>query len=182
MTPGSDPAADPGGAPAFREVLSGVGESVLGANAHGNVLLERSVDELRVPGSLSYNPVFQIWFVLDNAPVHGPQLDDLAVRPLRVESAALRHDLLLTVREFTGAMVATLEYGNDLFDRETILRPAEELEVALSQAGSSPDAPLTRFHERIDAERARRRSAEPRDMDLEMKKRLEAGRRKAVRP
>ncbi len=137
--------------------------------------------EFRVSRSLGYNPLFQVWFVLDNAPVHLPQLDDLMVRPLRVESAAVRHDLHLTVRELTGSMEATLEYSSDLFDRETILHLAGELEVVLYLAVSSPDAPLTRFHEAIDEERARRRSAEQRDMDLEMKKRLEAGRRKAVR-
>ena len=76
-------------------------------------------------------------------------------------------------------MEAALGDSGDLFDRETILPLAGDLEVVLSLAVSSPA--FTRFHEAIEAERARGRSAEQHDMDSEMKTRLETGRRRAVR-
>ncbi|MCG8348344.1 MAG: amino acid adenylation domain-containing protein [Chloroflexales bacterium] len=91
--------ADLTGNPTFRELLAQVREQSLGAYTHQDLPFEMLVEALQPERNLSYNPLFQVMFVLNNAPVQAVQLPSLTMRPLQVESGTARFDITLSMAE-----------------------------------------------------------------------------------
>ncbi|HEU4595678.1 MAG TPA: amino acid adenylation domain-containing protein [Pyrinomonadaceae bacterium] len=121
------------GDPTFRELLARVREVTLGAYAHQEVPFERLVEELQPERSLSHQPLFQVMFVLQNAPQERLELSGLELGAWGggAGGAVAKFDLLLSVTEAGGRLAATLEYSTDLFDAETVERLQQHFERLL---------------------------------------------------
>ncbi|MBD3562272.1 AMP-binding protein, partial [Planktothrix sp. FACHB-1355] len=110
------------GNPSFQELLKRVREVALGAYAHQNLPFEKLVDELQPQRDLSHTPLFQVMFVLQNAPTTPLELPGLTLKPLEINSKTAKFDLTLYVEEGDTGLIANLEYNTDLFDATTINR------------------------------------------------------------
>jgi non-ribosomal peptide synthetase component F len=113
---------DFGGSPSFRELLKRVREVTLGAYAHQDVPFELIVEAMQPERNPSYTPIFQVMFMLQNAPLKTVQVPELNLNLMGGESTTAKFDLTLFIEEGREHLAATMEYNTDLFDTTTIRR------------------------------------------------------------
>ena len=134
--------ADLSGNPSFRELLARVRETAMGAYAHQDVPFEKLVEELKPDRDLSRNPLFQVMFILQNAPLSNRKMAGAQVGPFPLPGESSKFDLTLIAAEDRDGLRTTLEYNTDLFDKSTIELLLEHFQVLLQAAVSNPDAKL----------------------------------------
>ena len=127
------------GDPTFRELLARVREVALGAYAHQDLPFERLVEEFDPDRSLGYNPLFQVLFVLQNAPKYALTLPGLELEWLPVYNRTAKFDIALHVAEQSAGLTCMMEFNTDLFDSSTILRMLGHLQTLLEAAAANPD-------------------------------------------
>ncbi|MEQ8997824.1 MAG: amino acid adenylation domain-containing protein [Coleofasciculus sp. B1-GNL1-01] len=131
-----------GGNPSFRELLGRVRQVALGAYTHHDLPFEQLVETLRPQRDVSYNPLFQVSFTLQNA----PQLEEipgLTLNQLKVESLTSQFDLSLFVEIKPGELTASFEYNTDLFENATITRMLGHFSNLLEGIVANPDQRLS---------------------------------------
>ncbi|MEH2136766.1 amino acid adenylation domain-containing protein [Nostoc sp.] len=107
--------------PSFNELLPRIREMALSAYAHQDLPFEMLVEALQPERDLSHTPLFQVMFVLQNAPIE-VELTGLSVSSLPIEGAIAKFDLTLAIENTTTGLVGGWEYNTDLFDASTIER------------------------------------------------------------
>ncbi|CAG0937718.1 fengycin family lipopeptide synthetase D [Thermoflexales bacterium] len=141
------------GNPSFRELLTRVREVTLGAYAHQDLPFDRLVDELHVPRDLSRASLFQVMFVLQNAPMPAIELSDLRLQPLEAESATAKFDLTLFMTETADGLLGQLNYNTDLFEVATIERLVGHYQLLLAGVVAHPEQRLSKLPLLMEAER-----------------------------
>ncbi|MBD2005419.1 MULTISPECIES: non-ribosomal peptide synthetase [Cyanophyceae] len=138
------------GNPTFRSLLSQVREVSLGAYAHQDLPFEKLVEELHPERNLNQNPLFQVVFALQNAPMSALELPDLTLSPLQfVDTETTRFNLefhLWEQKENNGLGVDSSEgisgfvvYSTDLFDAVTINRMLGHFQILLEGIVANPE-------------------------------------------
>jgi amino acid adenylation domain-containing protein len=127
------------GEPTFRRLLERVREVTLGAYANQDVPFEAIVDRLGLPRDMSHTPLFQVMFILQNAPVRARQLPGLMMEPVEVHSGTSIFDITLVMGEMTDGLSVSVEYNTDLFNPDTIQRMVAHLQTLLESATQNPD-------------------------------------------
>ncbi|MEM6404357.1 MAG: condensation domain-containing protein, partial [Cyanobacteria bacterium P01_D01_bin.116] len=108
--------------PSFKELLAQVRETTLKAYDHQDVPFETVVEALQPKRSLSHSPLFQVMFVLQNAPMGDVELPGVNLSPMELENTIAKFDLTLSITETDQGLVGEWEYNTDLFDSQTIER------------------------------------------------------------
>ncbi|BAZ14320.1 amino acid adenylation domain-containing protein [Calothrix sp. NIES-4071] len=124
--------------PTFVELLERVREMTLGAYEHQDLPFEKLVDLLQPERSLSYTPLFQVMFALQNAPSSKLELPDLTMTPFKMENVAAKFDLTLLIEETEAGLNGELVYNKDLFDAATINRMAGHFQTLLEGIVANP--------------------------------------------
>ena len=143
---------DLSGDPTFRELVGRAREAALGAYAHQDVPFERVVEELQPERDLSRMPLFQILFVLQNAPAEELKLPELELTVMRQSQVTSQFDLSLSLEEQEDGLNASLGYSIDLFDASTIERMAGHFQMLLEAAVSNPELRISELPLYDDAE------------------------------
>lgn len=144
---------DLSGNPSFRELLRRVRQVALGGYAHQDLPFEQLVEVLQPQRSLSHTPLFQVMFVLQNAPMSALELSGLTVSPLESNSGIAKFDLTLSVEETASGLIGILEYNTDLFEAATIARMVGHLQQLLSGIVANPEQRLDALPLLTEAER-----------------------------
>ncbi len=134
---------DLSGDPTFRELLGRVRDVALAAYANQDVPVETLLEELQPERHLSHNPLFQVMFILQNAPLGLLQLSDVALSLLPSEYSTPKFDLTLDLSESGGGIEGFIEYRSELFDAETIARISDHFQTMLAAIVASPDTRVT---------------------------------------
>ncbi|MBE9159372.1 amino acid adenylation domain-containing protein [Nodosilinea sp. LEGE 06152] len=145
--------SDLSGNPTFRELLGRVRQVALGAYEHQDLPFEKLVEELDPDRDLSRNPLFQVAFALQNAPVQSLELPALTLEPAPLESASTRFDLEVHLWESAHGLKSLwrsqdglsgfISYSTDLFDRDRIARLVSHFQTLLEGIVANPDARLS---------------------------------------
>ncbi|AVH63935.1 non-ribosomal peptide synthetase [Nostoc sp. 'Peltigera membranacea cyanobiont' N6] len=140
---------DLSGNPTFRELLSRVKEVALEAYNHQDLPFEKLVEELHPERNLNQNPLFQVVFALQNAPMKALELPNLTLSPLPFETETTRFDLEFHLWEpntQNGLWADSSEgisgfviYSTDLFDYTTISRMLGHFQILLEGIVANPE-------------------------------------------
>ncbi len=96
------------------------------------------IDELCPQRNLSYPPLFQVVFSMQNAPVSELLLPGLRLRVPDFGETAAKYDLLMDVWEENEGVAGVLEYNADLFEASTARHLVAHYQTLLRQIASDP--------------------------------------------
>ncbi|MEB3219811.1 MAG: amino acid adenylation domain-containing protein [Nostocales cyanobacterium 94392] len=122
----------------FQELLARVKLTALEAYVHQDLPFEKLVEELQPSRDLSYNPLFQVMFVLQNVLIPNLDLPDMSVSYDEGYNGTSKFDLTLFIEESHQGLVATCEYNTDLFNANTITRMLGHFQTLLSSIVNNP--------------------------------------------
>lgn len=130
------------GDPSFAELAARVRTAVLGGFEHQDVPFDRLVRELASGRDLSHQPLVQVLFIVQNAPMPTPAGGPLSVETVPVPRADTEFDLDVQLWDSGTQFVGVIEYATDLFDRETVRRMWRQFVVLLAAALTDPSTPV----------------------------------------
>lgn len=172
---------DIAGNPTFRELLCRVRETTLQAYAHPDVPFEKLVEELQPERNLSYNPLFQVWFVLQNAPMPPLELAGLTLSVLEFGAGTSRHDLSLTCWEIPQGIQGLFEYKTGLFEATTINRMILNFETIIHQIIAEPDIKINDLVEIVAEVEKQRQKDKEKQIQASNIKNLKMAKRKVMK-
>jgi aspartate racemase len=144
---------DMAGNPSFRELLQRVRNVAMSAYAYQDLPIDKLIDELQPERSLSYHPLFQVMFVLQNTPKQTFELPGLTLTPYDWDNVTSRFDLTLSITETEQGLQGLWEYNTDLFDACTISRMSGHFQTLLSGIVANPQQHISELPLLTAAER-----------------------------
>ncbi|QLE49536.1 amino acid adenylation domain-containing protein [Nostoc sp. C057] len=134
---------DLSGNPSFRELLRRIREVTLDAYTHQDLPFEQLVAELQPDRNLGHTPLFQVMFVLQNAPMETLKLSGLSLTPVEVDTEIAKFDLTLSLTDTAQGLIGVFEYNTDLFDSAAIARMQGHFQTLLEGIVANPDQQLS---------------------------------------
>ena len=128
---------DLSGYPSARQMIRRMREETLAAHVNQDVPFERLVDQRA--RDLSRSPIFQVMFVLQNAPAEKASLGPLQVSRFSFDPEVSKFDLTLTFLEADGELSGSFEFATALFDQTTIVRMTDHLRQIFESTVAHPD-------------------------------------------
>jgi NRPS condensation-like uncharacterized protein len=168
------------GDPDFNEMLRQARDAALGAFTNQDVPFEKLVDKLQPVRTLSHNPLFQVWFVLQNPHSKHRGLVGLTSESLIVESGDIRHDLQLTLWETSNGLKGTLNYSTALFEPESIAQIEKQFQSLLVMITDHPDTRLSTMRSALTTVAHDYREKLSQQVEESNRRNLKLVRRKAV--
>ncbi|MEM9148993.1 MAG: amino acid adenylation domain-containing protein [Cyanobacteria bacterium P01_F01_bin.3] len=138
------------------DFLHRVRHDTVDAYSHQDLPFEQLVEALQPERSLSYSPIFQVMFVMQNAPPSELALEGLTLTPLETGTTVTKFDLTLSVEETAAGLATSWEYDSSLFTPATIERMAshfERLLQAMTAAENHVSQPVTQLPMLSDMDR-----------------------------
>ncbi|MBE9001845.1 amino acid adenylation domain-containing protein [Nostoc sp. LEGE 12447] len=127
------------GNPTFTELLGRVRKVAVEAYSHQDLPFEKLVEALQPNRDLSYNPVFQVMFVLQNT------ASNSIWKTEELETRTAKFDVLLSIIDSEEGLTGRLEYNTDLFNAETIARMVGHFQTLLEGVVSDPNQGISKL-------------------------------------
>lgn len=127
-----------------RQVLQQVRENVLGAFNNQDLPFELLIQELERERELDRASIFEVLFVLQNAPMQELELTGLTVHSVddgdltEPEITLTTFDLVLMMWEGPDGLAGSLRYKTDLFQEATINRLLQDFQDILAEIAEQP--------------------------------------------
>jgi len=132
------------GDPTFGQLVRRVRQVALGAFAHQDLPFEKLVEELHPQRDLSREPLFQVMFALQNAPLPKFEIPgQLTLSPFVVDNQTAKFDLTVFTWETAHGVVGSVQYSTDLFDESTIAWIVDQFRKLLQRSVDNPHQRLS---------------------------------------
>ena len=127
--------------PTFRSLLTQLKQNSLKAYQHQNVPVELVVERVVKEKDLSYRPLFQVFFVLQNrGKAHQTsQTDNLEANFDTIEPEIAKFDITFTATELDAGIEVSLEYRTDLFSAQTMQQLGKHYSALMNAVASDPN-------------------------------------------
>lgn len=172
---------DLSGNPSFRELLLRSRKVTLEAYANQDLPFEKLVEELQPERSLNRHPLYQAWFVLQNAPMPKLELPDITLTPFEVERDTVRHDLLLAIWESSEGLKGKFEYKTDLFHEASISRLTEHFKTLVQHIVAQPDTTLDEIATMLTQSDEEQQKTQKQELRFAERQKLKMIKRKTIR-
>lgn len=123
----------------FFDFLADIKKTCLLAFKNQDVPFEKIVEELNLKRDMSKNPLFQVFFALQNTPQVTERIGDIKVKRIDFDAETSRFDLSLDVTEVLSGLTLDFEYSRDLFYDDTIDNLAEHYIAILNLIAKCKD-------------------------------------------
>lgn len=134
------------GTPSFKTLLHQVKETCLEAYSHQDLPFEQVVEALKPERSLSYNPLFQVMFSLQNATSTEFTTSDTTFQLIPSgENKTAKFDLSLDMLNTPQGLHGGFEYSVDLFDAATIHRMIPQFMQTVQALLSTPNISIASY-------------------------------------
>lgn len=137
--------ADLSGNPTFRQLLGRARETILEVQTHQEIPLEKVVEAVQPRRELNRAPLFQVMFVLQNAPLPQLKIGDLTFCPIEIDNGTAKFDLTLYMRETGRELSASLAYNTDLFESSSITRMIACFQTLLESIATDADQRIAKL-------------------------------------
>ena len=142
------------GDPSFETLVAQVRETSLAAFTHQHLPFDRVIADLGA-GRPAAAPLISTMFVLADAATSALVLPGIDVETIRAASAVAKLDLVMELVEKDGALIATLQFSTDLFERDCINTLLEDFALILKAAVVCPSKALSALWCDVARERIR---------------------------
>ncbi|CCH94318.1 hypothetical protein MICCA_370002 [Microcystis aeruginosa PCC 9432] len=139
--------------PSFSELLKQVRETATDAYDHQDLPFEMLVESLQPERNMSYNPLFQVMFGLDNEIVDSIDLEGIKATRQPLEFKTSKFDLSLSIQVKEAGLTAIWEYNTDLFDKSTIERLSGHFVNLLTGIIANPEQTVSQLPLLTESER-----------------------------
>jgi amino acid adenylation domain-containing protein len=133
---------DLAGDPPFRELLHRTRRAAIEAFTHQDLPFEKLLSVLHPDRATGRSPLFQVMFVLQNAPLPALHSPELVLTPLDSISGTAKFDLTLFALEAAEGLRLIMEYSAELFEPDTVDRMLAHYQVLLEGIVARPDQPI----------------------------------------
>lgn len=137
----------------FESLLAQVRKTTLKAYENQDAPFEQVIEILQPQRSLSHSPLFQVMFILHNAPMGEIELPGVTLTQSEQESTTAKFDLTLSITETAQGLVGAWEYNTDLFNGSTIQRMTAHFQNLLSAVVENPQLSVAELPLLSEAER-----------------------------
>src|SRR5262249_11906654 len=96
--------------------------------------------------NLSHAPIFQVMFVLQNAPAPDLEKTSLEISPVEPQAVTSKFDCTLSIEETPNGLAGMIEYDTDLFDESTIDRQISHFRNVLRSMAQQPEARVSELN------------------------------------
>jgi len=130
------------GNPSFIEYLGTVKKKMLSAYENQDIPFEKVVEEVNPKRSLSFTPVFQILFELQEIQKTKASMPGIKVTPIEPENTASKYDINLLMLLRDGILTGNFEYNTDLFSEDSVNRIINHFRQILYSIVQNPDTKI----------------------------------------
>ena len=162
----------------FAELLRRVRHVMMDAYANQSLPFDILVDALTLHRDLSRTPLFQIKFVLQNAPLPKLELPGLTLSLMDLEQKTAKFDILFNLRDTRNGIEGRVEYNTQLYRATTVSRIIENYQSLVQLLARDQDASLDEMIWELERQRKASEIVEDRRHEEESGLRLKRTKRR----
>lgn len=174
------------GDPSFREIVAQVNRTLLDAQEHQEVPLDRIVEALQPKRDLNRNPLYQVMFgfLANVAPEkHYVKANRIRVEEFGTRSGTAKTDIEISMFDGDQTLVGSMKYRTDLFSQQTIAMMIEGYQTILREVAVSCDIRLSALESvLVEVDRQREIKQEEQSAETRSRQLKSMRRRKLIGP